>query len=164
VTTRVLVLSDTHLGRGADLPNAVLELADCADHVLHAGDVASGDVLDTLEALAPVTVVCGNVDGHDVALRAPGRASIMIDGVEIGMMHDPGPSTRRHQTLRDAFPDAQVLVYGHTHEPEITWLARSLIVLNPGSPTQRRRAASHTVGWLEIDQGRVVDASIVGLD
>ncbi len=163
-TAAVLVVSDTHLRSGGAIPPAVLELADRADHIVHAGDFTAVDVLDTFEALAPVTAACGNVDGHDVAARVPERSTVTIAGVRIAVVHDAGPRTGRHDRLRAWFPDADVVVYGHSHLPELERLEAGPLVLNPGSPTQRRRAPTHTVAWLQLVDGQVADANLVNLD
>ena len=162
---RVLVLGDTHLRIGAGLPDSVLELADAADHVLHTGDLVSLDVLATLQALAPVTAVHGNVCDHEARGRLPERHELELDGVRIGMLHDAGARGGRHERLRAAFPACGVVVYGHSHEPELAWaIDGALLVINPGSPTQRRRAPTHTVAWLELGHGRVDAAELVHLD
>jgi putative phosphoesterase len=165
MTTRVLVMGDTHCARVGAVPDVVLELADRADHVVHTGDVIGIDVLDALEALAPVTGACGNVDGPDIAARLPERALVELDGVRIGVVHDAGPRLGRHARLRAWFPDAHVVAYGHSHLPELDRLEdEGPFVVNPGSPTQRRRAPTHTIAWLELDRGQVVEAELVHLD
>jgi putative phosphoesterase len=160
----VLVTSDTHLSIGARLPDGLLRLADRADHVLHAGDLVTIDVYDTLAALAPVTAVVGNVDDAGVAARLPERARVTLGGVEFALVHDAGATAGRHDRLRGWFPDARVLVYGHSHLPELTTLDDGTIVVNPGSPTQRRRAPTHTACWMELGDGGVVAADLVHLD
>ena len=161
---RVLVLSDTHLTLGARIPDDVLRLADEADHIVHAGDLVTTDVLDTLAALAPVTAVHGNVCDAGAASTVPERAQVELAGVRIGVVHDPGARDGRHERLRSWFPDCDVVVYGHTHMPELTRTADGkVLVINPGSPTQRRRAPSHTVCWLELEDGRVTDSDLVQL-
>ncbi len=164
MTLHILVTSDTHLMAGARLPDELLRLADRADHVLHAGDLIRLDVLDTLAALAPVTAVAGNVDDSDVASRLPDRASVTLGGVPFGIVHDGGAAHGRHDRLRGWFPDARVLVYGHSHMPELVTLEDGVVVVNPGSPTQRRRAPSHTVCWMEVAEDAVVAADLVHLD
>ncbi|MCB0878304.1 MAG: metallophosphoesterase family protein [Thermoleophilia bacterium] len=162
--TRLLVVSDTHLSLGARLPDPVLELADRADHVIHAGDFTGSDVLDTLEALAPVTAACGNCDGLEIAARVPERAMVELAGVSVAVVHDAGAQSGRHERLQEWFPGARVVVYGHSHMPELVESATGQLVLNPGSPVQRRRAPDHTVAWLELRDGEVVDAHLVHLD
>lgn len=165
MTTRVLVVGDTHCTRVGAVPDVLLELADRADHVVHTGDVIGIDVLDALEALSPVTGVCGNVDGPEIAARLPEQALVELDGVRIGVVHDAGPRLGRHARLRESFPDAHVIAYGHSHLPELERIGdEGLLVVNPGSPTQRRRAPTHTIAWVEIDHGRVVEAELVHLD
>jgi putative phosphoesterase len=164
MTIRILVTSDTHLVLGAKLPNAILELADRADHIIHAGDLVRVDVRDTLAALAPVTAVAGNVDDGAVAAVLPEQAEVVVDGVRFGIVHDGGLRIGRHRRLRSWFPQADVVVYGHSHMPELTTLDDGLIVINPGSPTQRRLAPTHTACWLEVADGEVLHADLVHLD
>lgn len=164
MTTLVLVTSDTHLTSGAALPDSLLRLAARADHVVHAGDLVRIDVYDVLSTLAPVTAVAGNVDDHGVAARLPDRATVTLDGITFGVVHDAGGSGGRHGRLREWFPTADVLVYGHSHMPELTTLVDGTLVVNPGSPTQRRRAPTHTACWIEIDDGVLVAADLVHLD
>lgn len=164
MTTRVLVTSDTHLSIGAKLPDGLLRLADRADHVVHAGDLVDIDVYDTLATLAPVTAVVGNVDDATVAAQLPTRAEVLLAGVAFGIVHDAGSANGRHARLRGWFPGAGVLVYGHSHMPELSILDDGAIVVNPGSPTQRRRAPTHTACWIEIDDEAVVAADLVHLD
>lgn len=168
---RVLVVSDTHLRSGAGLPDSVLELADRADHVVHGGDWVTADVVTTLRALGPVTGVRGNVDDAETAAVLPEVAEVELGGVRFAVLHDAGPAAGRHERLAARFPSADVVVYGHSHMPELTWVeragsvgARPLLVLNPGSPVQRRRAPTHTVAWLEIAGGVVASAELVDLD
>ena len=164
MTTRVLVTSDTHLTIGAELPDALLRLADRADHVVHAGDLVRLDVFDTLSTLAPVTAVAGNVDDAAVASQLPDRATVTIGDVPFAVVHDAGGAGGRHARLRSWFPDARVLVYGHSHMPELTTLEDGTIIVNPGSPTQRRRAPTHTACWIEVVGGAVSAADLVHLD
>lgn len=164
MTVRVLVTSDTHLTIGAKLPDGLLRLADRADHVVHAGDLVAIDVYDTLATLAPVTAVLGNVDDATVAAQLPERAEVTLGDVAFAIVHDAGPADGRHARLRTWFPDARVLVYGHSHMPELTTLEDGTIVVNPGSPTQRRRAPTHTACWVELEDGAVAAADLVHLD
>lgn len=165
MTLRVLVTSDTHLIVGARLPDALLQLADQADHVVHAGDLATLDVLETLEALAPVTAVHGNVCDGAVVARLPERAEVELSGVRMGVVHDPGAAAGRHARLRGWFPECDVVVYGHTHMPEITRSDEAgMLVVNPGSPVQRRRAPWHSACWMELDGGAVRAIDLVRLD
>jgi uncharacterized protein len=129
------------------------------DVVLHAGDLVSPDVLDLLRAHAPVHAVLGN---NDTALRGvlPERAEIALDGVPVALVHEPGPARGRPGRLRRWFPDARVVVFGHSHQPVLEWHEGQLL-FNPGSPTERRRAPSRTYGLLEVAAGTVAHAAIV---
>jgi putative phosphoesterase len=164
MSVRVLVTSDTHLVLGAKLPAALLELADRADHVVHAGDFVTMDVHATLAALAPITAVHGNVCDAEVAATLPERTQVQLGGVTIGVVHDPGAAAGRHERLRGWFPGCGIVVYGHTHMPELERTDDDeLLVINPGSPVQRRRAPWHSACWLELADGDVVAADLVRL-
>lgn len=161
---RVLVTSDTHLTLGARLPDALLRMADEADHVVHAGDLVASDVHATLAALAPVTAVHGNVDDAETRAALPERAEVTLEGVRVGIVHDPGARTGRHARLRGWFEGCDVVVYGHTHLPELERTQDgAVLVVNPGSPTQRRCAPWHSAVWLELDAGAVTRADLVRL-
>ncbi|MFT3854390.1 MAG: metallophosphoesterase family protein [Ilumatobacteraceae bacterium] len=154
----VLVVADTHLGPGqGDRLVALLgaRLA-AADVILHAGDITDASVLDELAAFAPVHAVLGNND-HGVAL--PERRIVPLDGCAVAMVHDSGPSAGRAARLRRWFPDADAVVFGHSHLP---WDAVDVRAdghvqhhVNPGSATQRRRAPRCTVAWLDLAGGQV---------
>ncbi|HEV8296984.1 MAG TPA: metallophosphoesterase family protein [Acidimicrobiales bacterium] len=158
---RALVLADTHLRpeRGRGLPDAVeAELRRC-DAVLHAGDVVTADLLDHMRQHAPVHAVLGNND-HTLRGLLPERLELDLDGVPVALVHDSGPTAGRAARLRRWFPRAQVVVFGHSHQPEAEWFDGQLR-FNPGSPVERRRAPSHTYGVLHLEQGRVVRHEIV---
>ena len=159
----VLVTSDTHVLDASRLPDALLTLAQRADHIVHAGDLCSADVIDVLSACAPLTAVCGNVDGMDVAARLEDRAFASIGGRQVGVLHDAGEATGRHKRLESMLPDCSIRIYGHTHLPEITWLDDGSLIINPGSPVQRRRAPFHSCVWLTIGPDAVT-ADLINLD
>ena len=97
--------------------------------------------------------------------RLPERAQVELDGVRFGVVHDAGAREGRHQRLRSWFPSCDVVVYGHSHLPELEHPGTAgQLVCNPGSPTQRRRAPDHTAAWLEIAGGAVVAADLVLID
>jgi uncharacterized protein len=157
----VLVLADTHISPsrpGRRLPDRVYELLDDADVVLHAGDVTAPDLLHELEGFAEVIPVLGN---NDVLLQLPERVEVELDGVRVAMVHDSGPSAGRTARLRRWFPDADVVVFGHSHLPWREVDPDGQLHLNPGSPTERRRAPTKTVGWLELVDGEVRRAEIL---
>jgi len=159
--SRVIVLADTHIRRGGQrrLPDVVYDALDGADLILHAGDLISGDVLDDLARFAPVHAVLGNNDVElDGAL--PLERSFDVDGVRVAMIHDSGQRQGRARRMQRRFPDADVVVFGHSHIP---WNEEGLdgqILFNPGSPTERRRQPRCTYGVLELDDGRVQRRSI----
>ena len=142
---RALVISDTHVPDFAGaLPAAVVRAAARADVVLHAGDVTSAAVLDDLRRLAPVHVALGNGDGPDVARwGAVDRVEIEIAGVPVAIVHDSGPAAGRPSRLRRWFPDARLIVFGHSHIP-MSFREDGVRFLNPGSPTWKRRQPAAT--------------------
>lgn len=158
---RVVALSDTHAPRfWKRCPPAVARHLDGADLVLHAGDVCRAEVLDELAAFAPVRVVLGNNDGPDVAAwGAPETLDLDLDGLRVSMVHDSGAATGRLARLRRRFPAADLVVFGHSHIP---WdqSGDGLRVVNPGSPTDRRRQPAGTLATLDIADGRILDVTI----
>jgi putative phosphoesterase len=158
---RVLVLSDTHRkADGATLPDPVLAVLDTVDHVLHAGDVTNRRLLDDLAAHAPVHAVLGNND--DASLTdLPERLVLDLDGVRVAMVHDSGARQGREKRVRRWFPDADVVVFGHSHDPVDDEGVDGQRLFNPGSPTQRRRQPQPSFGLLELADGRLVHHEIV---
>lgn len=159
---RVVVLSDTHAPRHwKRCPPAVAEQLRGADLVLHAGDVCTASVLDELSAYAPVHAVMGNNDGPDVAAwGAPETLELPMGGLRVGMVHDSGPKSGRVDRLRRRFPDCDLVVFGHSHIP-MDVRADGFRILNPGSPTDRRRQPHGTLAVLRIGSGRVLGSTIV---
>lgn len=155
MTTRIVVLADTHLARGSSrrLPNAAYEHLLGADAIWHAGDVVVPELLDELAGFAPVTAVLGNND-HELVGRLPERAEAEVDGVRLAMVHDSGTRTGRPARMRRWFPDADVVLFGHSHEPCDEVGVEGQRLVNPGSPTWRRRAPAHTLAVLHLDAGR----------
>jgi putative phosphoesterase len=160
--TRVAVLSDTHIRRGSTrrLPDAAYDELRRADVILHAGDVVVPELLDELRSFAPVHAVLGNND-HELVDVLPERAEMDIDGVRVAMVHDSGPRRGRETRLHRQFPDADVVVFGHSHDPVCGPGDGGQLLVNPGSATERRRAPHHTIGVIELAGGRVRDARIV---
>jgi putative phosphoesterase len=163
VTTEVLVLSDTHLRPGGPgrLPDSVYRALDGADLVLHAGDIVSADLLDELAAWAPVHAVLGNNDLDPALAALPERRIDVVDAVRVAMVHDSGARTGRAGRLRRWFPDAGVVVFGHSHIPSNETGVDGQLLFNPGSPTQRRAQPQHTFGRLRLDDGRVVHSEVL---
>lgn len=159
---RALVISDTHMhpGRERDLPQEVWRAALDVDVILHAGDVTTSHLLDALERCAPVHAVLGN---NDAALAGvlPETLEVDLGGVRLAMIHDSGPSAGRPGRMRRRFPDADVVVYGHSHIPLDEVGVDGQILFNPGSCTERRRQPHHTYGILDLADGEVVARRIV---
>jgi putative phosphoesterase len=147
------VISDTHLPRGARrLPDACVERIAAADLLLHAGDFSTLETLRQLEAIGPpVIAVHGNVDSADLRNLLPEERVVEAGGARIAMVHDAGPSRGRLERMRRRFGDrAEVVVFGHSHMPLHEQAPDGFQILNPGSPTERRRAPSHTMGLIRV--------------
>jgi putative phosphoesterase len=152
---KVAVVSDTHQPRGSRaLPARCVEELRAADLILHAGDVVTAGYLDELRRLGPVEAVHGNMDEAVLRASLPARRVVDAGGARIGMLHDPGPSAGREARLVAAFPGCGAVVYGHTHVPQVE-RHEGVWILNPGSPTERRRARSRAFLVLEVADGSV---------
>ncbi len=164
MATRLLLISDTHIpGRARALPATVLAAADAADLVIHAGDWVTASVLDDLRGHAEVLGVWGNNDGDDLRSVLPEVARREIEGVRFAVIHETGDARRRHERMDAAFPDDHVLVFGHSHIPWDTVTERGLRLLNPGSPTDRRRQPRHTMMTVLVDDGALREVELVDL-
>jgi putative phosphoesterase len=137
----IAIVSDTHMPRGRrTLPPACVERLRAADLILHAGDLSSVAFLAELRALGPpVEAVVGNVDEPALHRLLPVERVVEVGDVRIGMVHVPGPAAGRAERLAARFPGCAAVVYGHTHLPEVARHG-DVWILNPGSPTERRRA------------------------
>jgi hypothetical protein len=162
---RVLVLSDTHVGpKGKrDLPAELWSMVEHADVVLHAGDIKTDDFLAHLETAAVTYAVAGNNDA-DMASPPPEVRQLNLAGVAVAMVHDAGPALGRARRIYRRFPDASLVVFGHSHVPYDQPGAHGQHLFNPGSPTLRRRQPRHTFGQIVLDDGEIVDHRIVPLD
>ena len=154
-----LLLADTHVPRRArDLPAEVWAAVESADVVLHAGDWVSEDMLDRLAERSRRLVACvGNNDGPGLRARLPLVAHADLDGVRVGVVHETGPAAGRERRCDAEQPDVDVLVFGHSHIPWDTTTPRGVRLLNPGSPTDRRRQPHATYLTLTLDAGEVRD-------
>jgi putative phosphoesterase len=164
----VAVVSDTHrrpTGGPADPPPLpaplLVELAE-ADLILHAGDVVTLRLLEQLSAIAPTAAVLGNND-HGLAGVLPETRELTLAGVRVAMIHDSGPRAGRPRRLRARFPRADLVVFGHSHQPVDEAGIEGQWLFNPGSPTQRRRQPHPTMGVLDLADGRVAGHRIVAL-
>jgi putative phosphoesterase len=159
---KIVAISDTHAPRRwKSCPPRVAEYLRQADLILHTGDVCTASVLDELAQYAPVHAVLGNNDGPDVAAwGAPETLDLDLAGLKVSMIHDSGPSAGRLRRMRRRFPEAGLVVFGHSHIP-LDESADGLRLLNPGSPTDRRRQPHGTIGLLTVAGGRLERARIV---
>jgi uncharacterized protein len=153
---QLAIISDTHMPKGARaLPAACVERLRAADAILHAGDLVAVEVLELLEALGPpVHAVHGNIDEPPLLMRLPAVRVVEAEGARIVMTHDGGPADGRLARLRRRFPDVDAVVFGHSHLP-LHEARGGFQIFNPGSPTDRRRAAGHTMGIATARDGRL---------
>jgi putative phosphoesterase len=150
------VIADTHMPRGARrLPDACVERLKAADAILHAGDFMELEVLEMLQGLGPpVHAVRGNVDSAALIARLPSTRTVVVEGARIAIIHDAGPATGRLARMRRRFPEADAVVFGHSHIP-LHEERDGFQIFNPGSPTERRRQPGHTMGVATIEDGTV---------
>ena len=148
-----VVIADTHMPRRARaLPEGLIPHLERADLILHAGDLMDSRLLDELAEYAPVRAVRGNLDPPDLEL--PETLEVGFGGIRVAMIHDSGRKQGRRWRLRRRFPDARVVIFGHSHIPFLEDES-GLMLLNPGSPTDRRRQPRHTFALLRAHAGRV---------
>ncbi|MGZ4577637.1 MAG: metallophosphoesterase family protein [Mycobacterium sp.] len=152
---RLLLISDTHVRKRArDLPARVWDEVDAADVVVHAGDWVAPELLDELENRSARLVACwGNNDGPALRARLPERADVTLAGVRFTVVHETGAAAGRDARMSRLYPDTQVLVFGHSHIPWDTSTETGLRLLNPGSPTDRRRQPFCTYMTAHVDDG-----------
>ncbi|MDQ5855434.1 MAG: metallophosphoesterase [Actinomycetota bacterium] len=154
---KLLLMADTHVPKRArDLPAQLWRAIAEADVVVHAGDWVCVELLETLLARANrLIAVVGNNDGPSLSARLPDIATAELDGVRLTVVHETGPARGREQRCAARFPDTDVLVFGHSHIPWDTVAPTGLRLLNPGSPTDRRRQP--TCSWMtaDINDGRL---------
>jgi putative phosphoesterase len=159
---RLLLIADTHVPtRARDLPAPVWEEVAKADVVIHAGDWIALELLDELESRAARLVACwGNNDGPALRARMPERADVTLAGVRFTVVHETGAATGREARMSRLYPDSEVLVFGHSHIPWDTTTKTGLRLLNPGSPTDRRRQPFCTYMTAGVDNGTVTDVTL----
>jgi putative phosphoesterase len=154
----IAIISDTHMPRGARrLPDACVERIAAADLLLHAGDFMSLSVLRELEAIGPPLIgVHGNVDSAELRRLLPAERVIEAGGARIAMTHDAGVRSGRLERMRRRFGGrAEAVVFGHSHLPHHERAGDGFQIFNPGSPTERRRAPTHTMGLARSKDGEV---------
>ena len=156
---RLGIISDTH---GMWRPE-VSKVFERVDHILHGGDVGSVDILDRLGKLAPVTAVFGNVDGLEVRSRCAQVARVEIDGFTVVVTHGDQFGSPTPAILHREFPDAEIVVYGHTHRALLELVEKTVTVMNPGSAGAVRFGLPPSVGIMELEPGIPPRARLVPL-
>jgi hypothetical protein len=163
---RLLLIADTHVPtRARDLPARVWDEVANADAVLHAGDWVALELLDKLESKAARLIACwGNNDGPALRARLPERADVTLAGVRFTVVHETGAATGREARMSRLYPDSDVLVFGHSHIPWDTTTKTGLRMLNPGSPTDRRRQPFCSYLTASVGNAALTDVVLHRLD
>ena len=157
---RLGIISDTH----NLLRPEVLDVFTQVDHILHGGDVGDAGILVQLEAVAPVTAVYGNTDGSSLRHRLPRVAQVQLDGFDIVVTHGDQLGHPTPKLLHEAFPKAEIIVFGHTHTPVLELVDRTVTVMNPGSAGPKRfDRPAPSVGIMELEPGIPPRARLVPL-
>ena len=146
---RLGVISDTH----GQLRPQVFDVFAGVDHILHGGDIGPLVLLEELEAIAPVTAVYGNTDGMEIRSRCPKVAAVELDGFRIVVTHGDQLGVPTPELLQAEFPEAEIIVFGHTHRPVLTLVDEVVTVMNPGGAGPRRFRLPPSVGILELEPG-----------
>ena len=159
MATRLLLLADTHVPKRArDLPAQVWQAVEEADVVIHAGDWVDVRLLDELEARSARLVACwGNNDHGELRTRLPEVARLELEGIRLGVVHETGQAKGREERMSETYADLDVLVFGHSHIPWDTVTSTGLRLLNPGSPTDRRRQPHCTYMTATAGKGELSD-------
>ncbi len=159
---KLLLISDTHVPKRArDLPQRVWQEVDRVDVVLHAGDWVDVSLLDALERRAARLIGCwGNNDGPDLRARLPEEANTTLGGLRFTVVHETGAAAGRDERMARRYPDTDVLVFGHSHIPWDSTAATGLRLLNPGSPTDRRRQPHCTFMTASLQDGTLSEVTL----
>ncbi len=157
---RLGIIADTH----GHLPNSVYEAFENVDHIIHGGDIGTADVLVELEAIAPVTAVYGNVDGFDIRSRCPDVAKLELEDFYITVTHGDRFGSPTPAKLHKAFPEAEIIVFGHTHRPLLELVNKTITVMNPGSAGAPRHGWQPSVGIMELEPAIPPRARLVRLE
>jgi hypothetical protein len=156
---RIAVLADTHIPKRAKtLPDSAWKILESAETILHAGDVLTREFLDQLSQMAPLYAVRGNNDTDLI----PETLEFNLAGTRFAMIHDSGDKKHRGARMRKRFPNADVVVFGHSHIP-INEYEQDLLLFNPGSPTDRRTQPQLTMGILEVSDGKIQKSDIIAI-
>ena len=156
---RLGIISDTH---GLLRPE-VLEIFSGVDLILHAGDIGSPELLAELEALAPVRAVWGNTDGFDIRRLVPEVIEMRLEGFDFVVVHGHQLGSPTPEALHDRWPDAEIVIYGHTHRPLLVTVDQVVTVMNPGGAGARRFDLPASVGIMELEPGIPPRARLVPL-
>jgi putative phosphoesterase len=152
----IAIISDTHMPRGGRrLPDECVARLRRADLIVHGGDLMALSVLRELESYGRVVAVHGNVDDPELRGALPASTVVEVDTAALGVVHDAGPARGRMARLRAWFPDADAVVFGHSHIPLHERAPDGFQIFNPGSPTERRRSPRHTMGLAQVRGGEV---------
>jgi len=152
---RVVLISDTHIPKaGEKLPDEVLEAARGADLVMHAGDLVEMAVLEKLRAVAPVKAVAGNMDPPEVRSVLPAQLTVEVEGKRIGLIHGWGPPVGIEGRVLSRFSGVDAVAYGHTHKAQAEE-RKGVLLVNPGSPNDRRFSRRLSYAVLEIVDGEI---------
>jgi len=156
---RIGLIADTH----GLLRSEVFDVFRQVDHILHAGDIGSGDILTELEVIAPVTAVYGNTDDFELRARLPQVVETRIEGFDFLLTHGDQFGSPTPEVLNLAYPDAEIIVFGHTHRPLLTTVDVVVTVMNPGGAGPRRFDLPPSVGIMELEPGIPPRARLVPL-
>ena len=157
---RLGIIADTH----GLLRPSVFELFKKVDRILHAGDIGPPSLLTELEAIAPVSAVSGNTDGFDIRTVVPDVLELELEGTKFLLIHGHQFGTPTPEKLTKAYPEAEVIVFGHTHKPLLTVVDQVVTVMNPGGAGHRRFDLPASVGIMEIEAGLPPRARLVSLE
>jgi putative phosphoesterase len=154
---KIAIVADTHMPRGGRrLPDACVARLRSSELILHAGDLITRGVLEELGAYGELAAVHGNVDDGELRACLPAERRIEVGDVTIAMVHDAGTRSGRLRRLRARFPDADAVIFGHSHLPLHERSDDGAFqIFNPGSPTERRRAPRHTMGVARVREARI---------
>lgn len=157
---KIAVLADTHIPKKArELPARALEIINQSDMLIHAGDILTEEFLQYLRCMITVHAVLGN---NDTGINLPQKLQIEAEGVKLAVIHDSGPSKGRACRMRRLFPEADAVIFGHSHMP-MNFEEEGILLFNPGSATDKRRQPNHTMGTLDVLNGSIT-GTIVELD
>jgi putative phosphoesterase len=160
---RIGVISDTHIPHFSPLPEAIWQHFEDVELILHAGDLSVLSVISQLETIAPVVAVQGNVEREEVILKVPLKKEVKVGDCRIGLVHILGDARQYQRNARQEFPNARVVVFGHSHNPYNEEHDGQLL-FNPGSALDRRRQPTCSIGMLLIDdEAHTVHGEIIPL-